>query len=157
MRTRTCFIALLLLVCLLATTILVSASEDDCWDCEDKQSPESTGFQKLYCKILDIRESDLYNKVTLKVETRTNPVSSPLYISFYNTSSYVTQRLNDWTEEVKYSNTPWVNIFYTSNASGVCHILLVEQVEQTISPVISFLLIFAFLIIGIFVGAMFFG
>lgn len=145
--------AVLMLVCLLGATILVSASEDDwsdddCLDCKDNGS-DAQSFQKLYCKVLDIRESDLYNKVMLKIETRTNSRSDPGYVTFFNTSDYSLNRLHDWSDN-KYSRGYWVNIFYTVNETGVCHILLVEKADmssQDIALPLSLLLLFLFAIV----------
>lgn len=160
MKTKVCIVALLMLVCLLATTILVSASEDDCFGCEERED-ESPGFQKLYCKVFDIRETILngvsVNKITLEVETRTHPTSDKEHVTFYNVSDYQIQTLHDY----KYiqgegaNHNSWVNIFYDVNDTGVCHILLVEQADSPRNAGDFIILVIGFiavLFVGIFLG-----
>jgi len=118
-----------MLVSLLATTIVSATLEDDdCINCQEK-SPNQQLYHKLYCKIFDIRESDLYKKVTLKVETRAHPSSDLETVVFYNTSVDLMQDLYNNQKPADGDGKGWghwVNIYYTIDAKGLCHIVIVD-------------------------------
>jgi hypothetical protein len=130
MKQKICIIAIGMLVCLLATTILATASEDDCINCEDRQVDQQP-FQKLYCKVSEIKESDLYNKVTLKVETRTHSYRDSEYVVFYNVSESQLRTIDNNRYVVGTVSGYWINIYYNIDASQQCHILMVERADMS--------------------------
>jgi hypothetical protein len=130
MKQKICIIAIGMLVCLLATTILATASEDNCINCEEDQV-DVQPFTKLYCKVFEIKESDLYNKVTLKVETRSHTLQNLEYVVFYNVTESQLRIIDDnRCVSTNSADGHWINIYYTIDAKQHCHILMVEKAEM---------------------------